>query len=232
MVNDSNSINSKLSNKALDPSLSETAASETPKKTKNDQVSKNEFLNLLVAQLKAQDPLDPMKSEQFAVNLAQFSQLEQLVSINDKLGGGQDLSTLAGYLGNEVTLNSDTVHVGTDGTSTVKVTVPTDSASLKVELLDSAGKVQGTLDFGAVGKGEQSLSLEGQNIPAGDYQIRVVSLGADGSKKELEPAVTGIVTGFVPGANPSLIVNGKEVTTDQILAVNLPRTGGNNAPTT
>ena len=42
----------------------------------NEQIGKDEFLQLLVTQLKNQDPLDPMNPEQFAVNLAQFSQVE------------------------------------------------------------------------------------------------------------------------------------------------------------
>ena len=109
-----NSTNS-LSN--LDPSLFSTP-SRTPAK-KNDEIGKNEFLQLLVTQLKNQDPMNPMESEQFAVNLAQFSQVEQLVQINDKLGKQDDtgsLSSLASYLGNQVTLSTDKISVeGGDG---------------------------------------------------------------------------------------------------------------------
>ncbi len=45
-------------------------------------VSKDEFLKLLVAQLQNQDPLNPLKNEDFVVQLATFSSLEQLISIN------------------------------------------------------------------------------------------------------------------------------------------------------
>ena len=46
------------------------------------QVSKSEFLELLVAQLKNQDPMNPINNEQFLTQLATFSSLEQLISIN------------------------------------------------------------------------------------------------------------------------------------------------------
>lgn len=44
------------------------------------------FLKLLIAQMKNQDPLQPQDSTQYMAQLAQFSSLEQLTSINDKLG--------------------------------------------------------------------------------------------------------------------------------------------------
>ena len=60
------------------------------KKALSGDVSKDEFLQLLVAQLKNQDPMDPVKNEDFLAQLATFSSLEQLVAIKegvDKLAG-------------------------------------------------------------------------------------------------------------------------------------------------
>ena len=52
---------------------------------KNDS-GENAFLKLLVEQLKHQDPLAPQDGAQFVAQLAQFNSLEQLISINDRLG--------------------------------------------------------------------------------------------------------------------------------------------------
>jgi len=46
-------------------------------------MGKEDFLRILVTQLKHQDPIDPMKSEDFASQLAEFSSLEQLQNLND-----------------------------------------------------------------------------------------------------------------------------------------------------
>jgi flagellar hook assembly protein FlgD len=57
--------------------------STTPSTT--DIASKDQFLKLLVAQLQNQDPLNPMQGDAFVAQLATFSSLEQLVSINDNI---------------------------------------------------------------------------------------------------------------------------------------------------
>lgn len=61
-------------------------------------VDKNDFLKLLVAQLEHQDPLSPMKNEEFIAQLATFSSLEQLIAINQ---GIEELVELTGSLSEE-----------------------------------------------------------------------------------------------------------------------------------
>jgi len=46
------------------------------------EINKNEFLKLFIAQLKNQDPMNPVDNQQFITQLATFSSLEQLISIN------------------------------------------------------------------------------------------------------------------------------------------------------
>ena len=46
------------------------------------QVNEQQFLQLLVAQLKNQDPVSPMDGSQFVSQLAQFSELEQMIGVN------------------------------------------------------------------------------------------------------------------------------------------------------
>jgi flagellar basal-body rod modification protein FlgD len=62
---------------AADPS---TTPASSP-----DDVSENEFLQLLVAQIQYQDPTNPTDSTAFVTQLAQFSSLEQLVAIHSDL---------------------------------------------------------------------------------------------------------------------------------------------------
>ena len=58
---------------------------QTPVMVGNGELDKNTFLTLLVAQIKNQDPLNPADGTQFVAQLAQFSQLEQMMGVREDL---------------------------------------------------------------------------------------------------------------------------------------------------
>jgi flagellar basal-body rod modification protein FlgD len=93
-----NAINPAGSN-SVDQASSSVASSNTT--LPQVQVSESEFLNLLVTQLKNQDPLNPADNQQFLAQLAQFSSLEQLMSIN------KTVSTIADSFQPTGTVNSN-----------------------------------------------------------------------------------------------------------------------------
>ena len=67
----------------IDTSTSSTTSSTNSSGTQT--LGKNDFLKLLITQLKNQDPLKPTDSTQFVTQLAQFSSLEQMSNVNDNL---------------------------------------------------------------------------------------------------------------------------------------------------
>jgi len=64
----------------LDAITSATTAAQSPNTTRVDD-QKSQFLQLLVAQIKGQDPMNPMDGTQFVAQLAQFSSLEELINV-------------------------------------------------------------------------------------------------------------------------------------------------------
>lgn len=98
-----------------------TGAERPAAATQSDQVSKTQvdyqsFLKLLVAQMKNQDPTNPMDSTQYMAQLASFSQVEQSVQMNQKLDQMLQSSTLeqaASIIGRTIT--------SADGETTGKV---------------------------------------------------------------------------------------------------------------
>jgi flagellar basal-body rod modification protein FlgD len=60
-----------------------------------DTLGKEDFLQLLVVQMQTQDPLDPVKNEDFIAQLAQFNSLEQMITLNDQIESLSSLQTLS-----------------------------------------------------------------------------------------------------------------------------------------
>ena len=83
--------------------------------TTKKELGKNEFLNLLVAQLNNQNPLEPQGNGEFIAQLAQFSQVEGIEKLNDSMG-----SLLTGYQSSQALQASSLVGR--------KVIIPSDKA--------------------------------------------------------------------------------------------------------
>ncbi|OPX88933.1 flagellar hook capping FlgD N-terminal domain-containing protein [Pelotomaculum sp. PtaB.Bin117] len=116
-----------------------SASNKTRTVAKN--LDKNAFLQLLVTQLKNQDPSSPQDSSQFVAQMAQFSMLEQLTNLNDeitKLKLSQDMSQASALIGHQVKITS--VSTDSNGNSTnsevsgqvEKVTVTDDTVQVYV----------------------------------------------------------------------------------------------------
>lgn len=81
------------------------------------EVGRDQFLKLLVAQLQAQDPLEPMSNQEFTAQLAQFSMLEGIEKLNANFGdllALQQITQGAALIGKSVTYSENNqTHTGT-----------------------------------------------------------------------------------------------------------------------
>jgi flagellar basal-body rod modification protein FlgD len=219
MVEDSSNIGKTALLRSAD-TTSQSSSTTASGSTKD--IGKDEFLMMLVTQLKNQDPMDPMKGDQFAVNLAQFSQLEQLMKINEKLTSGQqsDSNSMSSYLGHEVTLNSSEIQVKNNDGGRVRFNLQGDATDVKVQLLNADGSVAETIDAGAMTSGRHSVALNSLQTASGNYQVRIEAQGAAGTEEPTGYAA-GMVTGFAPGTDPVLLLGDREVKPSEVIEVNV-----------
>lgn len=102
---------SPVNNNALNSLLgvnSQTGTSSGSKST--DGLGESDFLNLLITQLKNQDPLNPMKDTEFIAQLANFSSLQQMTSMNSNMStllAQQNYTNAAGMIGKQVTTSDN-----------------------------------------------------------------------------------------------------------------------------
>ncbi len=96
--------------------------------TASSEIGKDEFFKMLMAQLKCQDPLNPMDGTEFTAQLAQFSSLEMLANINGTLeaqsASGSQLASLqaVSLIGREVEASIVDASTSTSATVTGAVT--------------------------------------------------------------------------------------------------------------
>lgn len=139
------------------------------------------FLSMLTAQMKYQDPLDPMKAQEFAVQLATFSGVEQQVRTNEILGDvareleGTRLAQMAGWIGRDVAVTGPVIFRGGSVRLRADVVEGADRAVLVVK--DGSGAVVQREPIAAVSGeiGWVGRDASGKPLPDGSYTIEVES---------------------------------------------------------
>ena len=152
------------------------------------------FLRMLTTQLENQDPLNPMKSSEFAVQLATFSGVEQQVRTNDLLedlkarSGPGNLSQMAGLVGMEARVAAPLPFSG--DALQVRAAPADEAARAEMTVLDSAGRVADRFDI-PLAPGPVTWTgtrPDGSVLPSDRYSFAVTSFDADGQEIETTDA--------------------------------------------
>lgn len=198
-------------------------------------LGRDEFLNLLVAQMKHQDPLKPQDGSEFAAQLAQFSSLEQLINLNQQLGGvmrtqQQANGTMAlSYLGREVSAQGNTLGIKGGAADPITYEILGEARRVTVDILNDSGRLVRRLELANQGTGLQRIPFDGQDasgspLPDGQYSFAVTAEDGQGSRLPVTPFVEGIVTGIAQRNGVSVLrVGNTEVAIEGITAVRQPQ---------
>src|ERR1700739_2188785 len=135
-------------------STADGIASATTSSTGGQALGKDAFLQLLVTQLKNQNPLDPQDNSAFVAQLAQFSSLEGITTLNStvsSLAGNYNSSQAlqaSSLVGRNVIVQTNSVQLDDPSKGmTGSVTVPSSIAGGTVSITDSSGTVVRTIDL-------------------------------------------------------------------------------------
>ena len=203
------------------------------KNTLENMVSKDQFLKLLVTQLKYQDPLNPMDSTAFTAQLAQFTSLEQLYNLNSSFEGLKNAMTsqnnyqAANLIGRNVMASGNTLRVeDTQVLNQGSYILEGPADQVKVSIYDKDGILVKILDETAVEAGSKAinwdgLGLYGQAVSDGDYTFEVKAYDGMGNTVEAAVYIEGEITGltFGPGGSTSLLMHGLIIDLADVLEI-------------
>jgi len=200
----------------------------------NSSIGKDEFLKLLTYQLKAQNPMKPYDNQEFAAQLAQFSQLEQLVDIKSLLAEQSSTnniltqtianSALPGMLGKNAMGITNIINYSGQENMNFAYDNTYNASSGVIEIKDSTGNLinryelsgnqltQGLQNFEWDGKDNQ-----GEKVANGNYTISVELADASGASYNPDIFVKGKIDAVrFKSEGTMLVINGMEIPLNKI----------------
>lgn len=144
-------------------------ATATNSKTGNQALGKDAFLQMLVTQMQNQNPLDPQDNSEFVAQLAQFSSLEGITTLNETVtaisGNFKSSQALqaSSLVGRSVVVQTDKAVVDTTKSFNGSVVVPQSLSNATVTITDKDGKVVKTIDLGEQKAGNAAFVWDGTN---------------------------------------------------------------------
>jgi flagellar basal-body rod modification protein FlgD len=206
---------------------STTSASSTARTT----IAQNfdTFLSILTTQLKNQNPLDPLDTNQFTQQLVQFTGVEQQLKTNDFLEAlltstqNQGRVDAVSYIGKEVTASGKTGELK-DGGAMWTYNAATNVANATVTIKNSAGSVvyveQGSLNSGVGNFLWTGAGSDGTKQPDGVYTIEIIGTNVSGNSVAVSTSSVGTVTAVdFSGKEPQLTVGRNKVALKDVTSV-------------
>ena len=180
----------------------------------------DQFMTLLVAQMKYQDPTNPMNSAEMTSQMAQISTVDGVNKLNGSMNSlltqmqTNEAYQASSMVGKSVMVPGNTLNL-TKGQANFGVQLSAPASSLKVNVLNAAGQTVNVLTYGAEPAGTVPLSWNGKDasgnqLPDGKYTFQ---LAANVAGKNVNP--TGLTVANVTG-----ILNPTTNTSTQIMLDN------------
>lgn len=189
-----------------------SAAASKPK----DQLGQAEFLKLMIAQLKNQDPFKAMDPSQFLGQLAQFGTVSGIqemqsafASLSQSMRASQVLDG-ATMVGREILVASDEASLGAEGVVNGAIDIPSEATSVQLKITDASGQLVRTITMpSSAGLAEfewDGTTDSGVRAAAGEYSFEAVA-NIGGANYSLETLMSSRVSSVTIDSGRGLTLN-------------------------
>ena len=184
-------------------------------------MGKEDFLNLLITQLQNQDPLNPTDSTEFTAQLAQFSSLEQLGNVNQKLmelnnfQASINNSQAVSLIGKTITATGNSIQLTDDGQVQCDFSLENDAVQVVANIYDGTGKFVADFESQKLSAGPHSLFWDGTDKPGNrvDNVVKTLEiLAADAKGRDIDATTffSGTVERVAFENNTSYLIAGNQ----------------------
>ncbi|ODP39050.1 flagellar hook assembly protein FlgD [Sphingomonas turrisvirgatae] len=204
---------------SFDTTMANLGISRTGAKTGADtsklgsqNMDQSSFLTLMTAQMKNQDPFDPVDNTQMVAQMAQFSSLAGISEMNTTLQAiaakltGTSMGEAINYVGKTVLVEGSTAYPRTSGGLSGAVNLDGDAREVKVTIQGKNGETLRTLNLGRQAEGAVAFDWDGvtdSGEPAGEgpFTVKVSAQNAKGGAVQANPLVWAPVSSVSRGAD-------------------------------
>jgi len=198
-----------------------------PKK-KSNELGQDAFLQLMITQMKNQDPLSPQENSEFVAQLAQFSSVQGLEKLNSSFNNfsssfqSNQALQASSLVGRSVSVESANSILTTGGIISGSVNLPASTSDMNINVFNSKGALVANIPVGAAPKGETNFRWDGQNIevngelmewtsgekalPPDTYKFEVTA-SQNGKKEQLATNLSANVNSVTLGADGKIVLN-------------------------
>jgi len=204
--------------------------------TSKSTLGKDDFLKLMISQLKNQDPLNPMDGTQYAAQLAQFSSLEQLTNLNDNVTQSMATNSLltqsvnntmmATLIGKNVKLEGNNLILNGQKNITLGYNLPVEAKNAQLKIYNDKGALVKIMDIDSSKVGDNKLIWDltdnsGNKLTNGNYTFSVEATNMSGEAMTLSLFKYGMIDGvkFTSDRGTVILVNGAQYSISDISEV-------------
>ncbi|WP_241971710.1 flagellar hook assembly protein FlgD [Aliidiomarina sanyensis] len=171
----------------IDPSVVNAINGDTGRGQRASAEMRENFMTLLVAQLRNQDPLNPMDNAEMTSQLAQINTVSGIEQLNETMNGINDQIDASRFMqatsliGKAVLVPGERVLVGDGDSTPFGIELGRNAEQVKVSIVDGSGQVVRELEMGKLNPGMHTITWDGKladgtRAPDGAYRFRVEAM--------------------------------------------------------